>query len=103
MSDEPPGFVRLSGGRFGRYERDLTLNERFRKELAELDELHDHGPRDKFLKKLDRLIALATAPVVGGRTVAGLTQSDCDVLREVLQRRIARWRLRRPEFGDDDG
>ena len=52
---EPPEVFRLRSGGFGWFERALSPVERFKKELAELDdELRDSASRSRFLSKLDR-------------------------------------------------
>jgi hypothetical protein len=95
VSDEFPEFVRLSGGRFGWFERDLSPGERFEKMLAELEELErdvERVGRLRVNEKLALMVAYVNAPLVD------LSPAERDVAREILRRRIAR---REGEIADE--
>ncbi len=107
--DQPPELIRLRDGAFGWSERALSPVEQFRKEFAELEELHDHGPRERFLAKLNRLVALTDPAAL----LVDLTEGERWAGRQLLRRRIARWRdeiedelsaleERYPGIGNDD-
>jgi hypothetical protein len=86
--DQAPDVIRLRDGVFGWSERDLSPTERLRKEFAELEELHDYGPRDRFLDKLNRLVALTDPAAL----LVDLTEGERWAGRQVLRRKIVRWR-----------
>jgi hypothetical protein len=56
--DQPPELIRLRDGGRGWFERAVSPVDQFQKEFAKLEELHDYGPRERFLVKLNRLVAL---------------------------------------------